>query len=197
MEAGRFPALYVVDPGPEGSLGDVSWVAAARQSGKVSLLVYQGVLSTELARAADIVLPGSAWVEKDVDLYQRSGPGPSRGEGVCRARRGAGRPGYLHPVVAQALGQPVPYASAAEVRAAIAEALKDNAAYAGLGAINFGRPMTAKHWLQASNPSERWKWDFMFQEVNTQKWDGLTAALPQLNIIPLTPVQDGPKGDAR
>ena len=30
----------------------------------------------------------------------------------------------------------------------------------------------------------------MFQEVNTQKWDGLNAALPQLNIIPLTPVQD-------
>ena len=30
----------------------------------------------------------------------------------------------------------------------------------------------------------------MFQEVNTQKWDGLNAALPQLNIIPLTPVQE-------
>ena len=63
--------------------------------------------------------------------------------------------------------------------------------------ISFARPVTATHWLQASNPSERWKWDFMFQEVNAQKWDGLTAALPQLNIIPLTPVQDGPKSDGR
>ena len=75
--------------------------------------------------------------------------------------------------------------------------LKDQPAYASLGSISFARPVTAKHWLQASNPSERWKWDFMFQEVNTQKWDGLTAALPQLNIIPLTPVQDGSKGDGR
>ena len=26
---------------------------------------YQGVLLTELARVADVVLPGAAWVEKD------------------------------------------------------------------------------------------------------------------------------------
>ena len=25
--------------------------------------------------------------------------------------------------------------------------------------------MSAQHWLQASNPSERWKWDFMFQDL--------------------------------
>jgi len=68
-------------------------------------------------------------------------------------------------------------------------------AYAGLGTIGFAKPIAARHWLQASNPSERWKWDFMFQEVNTQKWDGLNAALPQLNIIPLTPVQESkPEG---
>ena len=69
--------------------------------------------------------------------------------------------------------------------------------YAGLASLDFARPVPAKHWLQASNPSERWKWDFMFQEVNEQKWDGLTAALPQLNIIPLTPVQEAPKGEQR
>jgi hypothetical protein len=37
----------------------------------------------------------------------------------------------------------------------------------------------------------------MFQEVNTQKWDGLNATLPQLNIIPLTPVQEAPKSEGR
>ena len=87
IEAGQVPALYVVDPGPEGSLGDVTWVAAARQSGTLSLLVYQGVLSTELARAADIVLPGSAWVEKDGTLHQRPGAGPAGGQGVLGSRR--------------------------------------------------------------------------------------------------------------
>ena len=97
--------------------------------------------------------------------------------------------------VATALGSPLPYRSAAEVRAAIATQLASNPDYANLGAISFARPVTARHWLQASNPSERWKWDFMFQEVNEQKWDGLSAALPQLNIIPLTPVQDAPKND--
>jgi hypothetical protein len=95
--------------------------------------------------------------------------------------------------VAAALGEPLPWHTAAEVRQAIAEHLSTLPAYADLGSIAFAQPVTAKHWLQASNPSERWKWDFMFQEVNAQKWDGLNAALPQLSIIPLTPVQESPK----
>ena len=65
VEEGRLASLYVFDPGPEGSLGDVQWLVEARRSGKLSLLVYQGVLMTDLARIADIVLPGSAWVEKE------------------------------------------------------------------------------------------------------------------------------------
>jgi len=35
VESGAVKALYVVDPGPEGSLGDVSWVIDARASGKL------------------------------------------------------------------------------------------------------------------------------------------------------------------
>ena len=196
IEAGQVPALYVVDPGPDGSLGDMAWLAAARQSGTLPLLVYQGVLATELARAADIVLPGSAWVEKDGTFTNDQGR-------VQPAAQVFAPPGdalddrEIFFRVAHAMGQPLPYATAADVRAAIAEALKDNPAYASLGSISFARPVTATHWLQASNPSERWKWDFMFQEVGPQKWDGLTTALPQLDIIPLTPVQEGPKGDTR
>ena len=37
--------------------------------------------------------------------------------------------------------------------------------YAGLATLAFARPVSAQHWLQASNPSERWKWDFMFQDL--------------------------------
>ncbi len=196
IEAGQVPALYVFDPGPEGSIGDVSWVVAARQSGKLSLLVYQGVLMSELARVADIVLPGSAWVEKDGTFTNDQGR-------VQAAARVFAPPADalddrdIFRKVAQALGQEFPWKSPAEVRAAVAEQLKDLPAYAGLASISFANKVTAKHWLQASNPSERWKWDFMFQEVNTQKWDGLTAALPQLNIIPLAPVQERPKGESR
>jgi len=65
FEAGAVKALYVLDPGPEGSIGDVQWVIDARASGKLPLLVVQGVLMTPLAAAADIVLAGAAWVEKE------------------------------------------------------------------------------------------------------------------------------------
>ena len=37
----------------------------ARQAGRLKALVYQGVLAGPLANAADVVLPGAAWVEKD------------------------------------------------------------------------------------------------------------------------------------
>ncbi len=97
VEAGQVPALYVFDPGPAGSLGDVSWVAAARQSGKLSLLVYQGVLMSDLARAADVVLPGAAWVEKDGTYTNDQGRVQAAREGVRAAGRRAGRPRDLLP----------------------------------------------------------------------------------------------------
>ena len=97
--------------------------------------------------------------------------------------------------VAAALGQPLRWTSPAEVRAAITAELAHLPAYASLETVGFARPVAARHWLQASNPSERWKWDFMFQEVNVQKWDGIGASLPQLNIIPLTPVQESKAGE--
>ena len=189
IESGQVPALYVFDPGPAGSIGELSWIVSARQSGKLSLLIYQGVLMSELAAAADIVLPGSAWVEKDGTYTNDQGRVQAAAK-VFSAPGDAMDDRDILVRVAEALGQAVPWKSAAEVRAALAAHLKDNPAYAALDSISFSRPVTARHWLQASNPSERWKWDFMFQEVNTQKWDGLSAALPQLNIIPLTPVQD-------
>ncbi len=196
VEAGQVAALYVFDPGPAGSLGDVSWIAAARQSGTLSLLVYQGVLLSELARAADIVLPGAAWVEKEGTYTNDQGR-------VQAASRVFAPPGEalddreVFFNVARALGQELPFRSAGEVRAAIAELLAANPAYASIGSIDFARPRPAKHWLQLSNPSERWKWDFLFQEVNLQKWEGLTPELPQLSIIPLTPVQGAPEGEKR
>ena len=55
----------MIDPGPDGSIGDVSWMVAARRSGTLPVLIVQGVVMTELAAAADFVLPGAAYVEKD------------------------------------------------------------------------------------------------------------------------------------
>jgi NADH-quinone oxidoreductase subunit G len=193
VEAGRVASLYVFDPGPEGTLGDVSWLVAARLSGRVSLLVYQGVLANDLSRAADVVLPGSAWVEKDGTYTNDQGR-------VQPASRVFAAPGdalddrEIFFRVAKALGQAMPWQSAAEVRSAIAEALAGNPAYAGLATMVFGQPTPARTWLQGSNPSERWKWDFMFQDLPPVKFDWMPIHKAHaVGVIPLHPVPETPQ----
>jgi NADH-quinone oxidoreductase subunit G len=191
VDAGRVASLYVFDPGPEGTLGDVSWLIAARLAGRISLLVYQGVLANDLSRAADIVLPGAAWVEKDGTYTNDQGR-------VQAASRVFAAPGEalddreIFFRVAKALGQPMPWQSVAEVRSAIATALAANPAYAGLATIAFGRPTPARTWLQGSNPSERWKWDFMFQDLPPVKFDWMPIHTAG-SIIPLHPVPETPQ----
>ena len=191
IEAGRVQALYVFDPGPAGSLGDVSWLVAAKQGGKVPVLIYQGVLLTDLARVADVILPGAAWVEKDGTYTNDQGrlqaaakvfapPGDARDD----------RDIFLD--VAKAIGQPLPYTTAADVRAALADALASNPAYAELRSLTFTRPISARHWLQGSNPSERWKWDFMFQDLPPVKFDWMPMPPSTSGVIPLRPVADAP-----
>ena len=122
---------------------------------------------------------------------------------ACRQRRVRSRRRAMRSTTARSScgsgrrwGRRCPTSRRPQVREAIAQQLGvERGLRRASHAVNFARPVSAKHWLQASNPSERWKWDFMFQEVNEQKWDGLSAALPQLNIIPLTPVQNAPKND--
>jgi NADH-quinone oxidoreductase subunit G len=189
VEAGRVPALYVFDPGPDGSLGDVSWVAEARRSGKLQLLVYQGVLLTDVGRAADIVLPGAAWVEKESTYTNDQG----RVQGAAKVFDAPGEARDdrdIFVAVAKATGQEVPFRNVGELRLALAEALAGNPAYAGLADIQFSRPVSARNWLQASNPSERWKWDFMFQDVPPVKFDWMPLPSSRPDVIPLRPVEE-------
>ena len=175
VEAGKVKALYVFDPGPEGSIGDVSWIIKARQGGALPHLIVQGVLMTDLARAADIVLPGAAWVEKDGSYVNHQG----RLQGAARAITAPGEAmddWEIFVNVAGALGAPLSYTSSQEVRADIAAALPGNDRYSGLANLAFARPVPAGTWLQASNPSERWKWDFMFQDLPPVKFKGAPTA---------------------
>jgi NADH-quinone oxidoreductase subunit G len=188
VEQGRVKALYVLDPGPDGSIGDVSWIVEARRSGKLGLLIVQGVLLTELARAADIVLPGASWVEKDASYVN----GEGRLQGAARAIAPPGEAQEDWQVlvnVGLALGAPMTYTTSAAVRGDLAGALAGNARYAGLTTLAFARPVTARHWLQASNPSERWKWDFMFQDLPPVKFAGTPAATSVAQAIPLRKVE--------
>ena len=171
------PALYVFDPGPEGSIGDTDWIVAARASGALPLLIVQGVLMTTLAAAADFVLPGASSLEKQASYTNEQGrlqgtayvlPAPgdaledwrilvnlgaALGVAVRLLERRAGSRGYRRPIP----GVPE---------------------LAGLGALTFGEQMEARNWLQGSNPSERWKWDFMFQDLPPVKGNVDPSSLP-------------------
>jgi predicted molibdopterin-dependent oxidoreductase YjgC len=185
VEGGRVPLLYVFDPGPDGYIGDVSWIVEARRKEQLPRLVVQGVLMSELTRAADIVLPGAAWVEKDAAYVNKDGR-------VQAGARAITPPGdaqedwEIFVNVGLALGASLSYASSQEIRAEIARTLSGNERYAGLATLAFARPIPARHWLQASNPSERWKWDFMFQDLPPVKFAGKPAATSVFLGMPVT-----------
>jgi NADH-quinone oxidoreductase subunit G len=189
VEHGRVKALYVVDPGPDGSFGDIAWLVDARRSGRVPFLVVQGVVMSDLARAADIVLPGAAFVEKDAIYTNDQGR-------VQAASRAIAPPGealedwqiLVH--LARSLGVMLSYESSNDVRRAIAAAMPGSA-YAGADQTVFTRPIPAGNWLQVSNPSERWKWDFLFQDLPPVKGHSVQMEGVPLQgaYIPLKPVQ--------
>ena len=188
VEAGRVTALYVFDPGPEGSLGDISWVIAARKSGRLPLLIVQGVLLTELAKSADVVLPGASWIEKDATYVNMDG----RLQASARAMSSPGEAQDDWKIltdVGLALGAAIAYPSSAEIRTELATAMAGNPTYANLSAIAFARPVSARTWLQASNPSERWKWDFMFQDLPPVKFEGRHGLSSLLAAIPMKEVK--------
>ena len=189
VEAKRVSALYVFDPGPDGSIGDTDWIVDARKSGAIALLVVQAVLMTDLARAADFVLPGASYVEKEASYTNQGG----RLQGTARAipLPGEAREDWQILVdLSAALGVPFGYHSAADVRADIVARYPGENGLQGLAALAFNRPLEARSWLQASNPSERWKWDFMYQDLPPVKGTVDPTALPlPPGAIPLKPVQ--------
>ena len=188
VQSGKVAALYVFDPGPAGSIGDLAWVIAARKAGALKTLIVHGVLMSDLTAAADIVLPGSAWVEKDATYVNGQGR-------LQAAARVISTPGdaqedwQVFVNVGLALGGTVTYSNSAEIRTELAAAMSSEPAYADLATVTFARPVTAQHWLQASNPSERWKWDFMFQDLPPVKFAGTPRATSAQQLrIPLQKV---------
>ncbi len=185
VESGKVAALFVFDPGPAGSIGDVGWIVDARASGRLPLLVVQGVLMTPLARAADFVLPGASYAEKEASYSNETG----RLQGTARAidpPEDAMDDWQILVNLGIALGVPFNYTSAAHVRADIAEKFRDQPSLNGITSLAFARPVPARNWLQTSNPSERWKWDFMFQDLPPVKGAVDTNAVPMPSgVIPL------------
>ncbi len=188
VEAGRVSALYVFDPGPDGTLGDVNWIADARRRGTLPLLIVQGVLMTNLARIADFVLPGASYVEKEASYTNEQG----RLQGTALAINPPGDAMEDWQILVNlgvAFGVPFEYTAAAHVRADIAARYGDARGIEGLTTLAFAQPVNARTWLQASNPSERWKWDFMYQDLPPVKFDGEPFSTNFGGVIPLKEVK--------
>jgi NADH-quinone oxidoreductase subunit G len=90
------------------------------------------------------------------------------------------------------LGLTFSYRSSDDVRRALAAAMPGTP-YAQAADVTFARAMPARSWLQASNPSERWKWDFMYQDLPPVKGHNvqMEGALPQ-GAVPLLPIGNKP-----
>jgi len=187
VESGRIKAVYVIDPGPEGSSGDLSWLIDSRRRGTLQLLIVQAIVMSDLVQAADIVLPGASFVEKDAVYTNADGR-------VQAASKAIAPPGearedwFILVALARLLGLTMPYDSSTAVRRAIAAAYP-NGPYANLDKVVFARPVAASHWLQSSNPSERWKWDFMYQDLLPVKGHNVQMEGMQAQFIPLRPVE--------
>jgi predicted molibdopterin-dependent oxidoreductase YjgC len=169
IDAGEAQSVYVLDPGPAGSLGDVGWLVDARRDGRVKVLIVQGIVLTDLARAADFVLPGASYLEKDACFT-------SDRHIVQATSRVVAPPGdamedwQILVNMAVTLAVPLTCTSVAQIRAEIAAALPGRAGYAGLAQIGFARPTARRSALDASNPSERRKWETMFKDLPPVKF---------------------------
>jgi NADH-quinone oxidoreductase subunit G len=187
IDSGAVKALYVLDPGPPGSLGDVAWIVAARESGRLPMLIVQAAVQSELTAAADFVLPGSTSFEKDGSYTNDKGivqgaaavlPAPGDAQDDCLILANFGM------LFGLKLSTPD------RARTEMAADLATVGNYGALQAMTFARPVSARTWLQASNPSERWKWDFLFQDNPPVKGALDPSALPPPpNVIRLKPIE--------
>ena len=167
------------DPGPDGSIGDTKWIVDARKRGALALLIVQGVLMTELARAADFVLPGASYVEKEASYTNQTGTPAGHGARDCAAGRGARGLADSGQRRRGPRRRRSPYDERGRGSRRHRGALRERRPGSqGLTTLAFTRPLEARSWLQASNPSERWKWDFMYQDLPPVKGTVDPIALP-------------------
>jgi predicted molibdopterin-dependent oxidoreductase YjgC len=178
-------AVYVLDAGPAGSIGDVSWLVEARQAGRIKVLAVEAVVASDLTRAADFVLPGASYLEKDACYTNEQGR-------VQAAAQAMAPPGdamedwQILVNVGVSLGVGLSYTSSAHVRSDIAAAMADRPGYADLTRIAFARPVNARTWLQTSNPSERWKWETLFKDLPPEKFMGTPEPSSRRDLDPDT-----------
>ena len=131
------------------------------EQGRLPLLIVQGVLMTDLAtrrrlRAAGCILRSRR--RRRTRMTRAGCRRAARAIAAARRRpRGLADPGQRRPAPsACVLGFASRRGRPGRDRRACCRRTRRTPALAELA---FGRPVAARTWLQASNPSERWKWD--------------------------------------
>src|SRR5262249_57430122 len=120
---------------------------------------------------------GASYVEKEASYT--NGQGRLQGTGRAIAPPGDAMEDWQILVnLGVALGVTFDHTSAAHVRADIAARFPGVAQLQALTTLAFGQRISSRHWLQSSNPSERWKWDFMFQDLPPVKGAVDPSSLP-------------------
>ena len=117
--------LYVFDPGPEGSIGDVSWIIEARRAGSAGAPHRAGRPDDAAGEGGRHRAAGRRLGREGRRVRQRAGPAAGSGARDRASGRGAAKTGRSSSNVGVALGAPLSYTSSQEVRAEIAAALRE------------------------------------------------------------------------
>jgi predicted molibdopterin-dependent oxidoreductase YjgC len=142
------------------------------------------VLATPLSEAADVVLSGACWAEKDACYTNAQGLLQTTSKVIPP-------PGYaiedsiILLKLAAALGAGLSMRTPADVRADLAAAVGQVPGLAGIDSVSFSVIQTGAHWLQSSNPMERTKWDVLFNDLPPVKFAETLQRRPAGKVIPL------------
>jgi len=152
------------------------------------VLICPGGLLTPLAAEADIVLPGACFAGKGATYTNWQGRVQATGQAIVPPGE-AQEDWRIFMRVAPAMGVTLDATTAATMREVVATGLRTIPGYETLMNMTFKRPVPHRTWLQMSNPMERWKWDFMFQDLPPIKFGVEYGPMPRADVIPLREVK--------
>ena len=164
-------------PAPRARSATPPGSSTCARPGRLPLLIVQGVAADRSGARRRFCASRRIVVEKEASYTNEQG----RLQGTSRAIPAPGdalEDWQILVNLSTALGVAFDYGSPARVRADIVTRFADVIGFEQLTALAFSDPVSARHWLQASNPSERWKWDFMFQDLPPVKGAVDPSALP-------------------
>ena len=132
----------------------------ARKSGTLPLLDRPGRADDGSGASRRRRPPGRVVGREGRDLREQAGPAAGAARAIA-APGEAQEDWQIFVTSALALGATLDYPSSATFAPTSRRRWRGIRRTRVSPTLAFARPVSAQHWLQASNPSERWKWDFI------------------------------------